>query len=169
MSPPLQGSWRSSCSPVRSSVRSHGASRADHLAPVYITMIGCHVTVSSQTFSAIRKAPNSFRIVWSQLVRAFQGRRHAVLLVLWTCLNQVLMPSTSYRPLWYACKFQLMHTWLNDVVPAFVITCLGAIQLGSKTAFTDLVGSFILLTTVSYGARSIASSSVARQLTASAV
>ncbi|KAL8278576.1 hypothetical protein RQP46_009068 [Phenoliferia psychrophenolica] len=33
---------------------------------------------------------------------------------------------------------------------AFVMTCLGAIQLGSKTAFTDLVGAFILLTTVSY-------------------
>lgn len=34
---------------------------------------------------------------------------------------------------------------------ACIITCLGAIQLGSKTAFTDLVGAFILLTTVSYG------------------
>ena len=33
---------------------------------------------------------------------------------------------------------------------AVLCTALGAIQLGSKTAFTDLVGSFIILTTVSY-------------------
>lgn len=36
------------------------------------------------------------------------------------------------------------------VLAAFLCTCLGAIQLGSKTAFTDLVGSFIILTTMSY-------------------
>ena len=34
--------------------------------------------------------------------------------------------------------------------PALLCSALGAIQLGSKTAFTDLVGSFIILTTVSY-------------------
>ena len=33
---------------------------------------------------------------------------------------------------------------------AILCTAFGAIQLGSKTAFTDLVGSFIILTTVSY-------------------
>jgi choline transport protein len=33
---------------------------------------------------------------------------------------------------------------------AILTTAFGAIQLGSKTAFTDLVGSFIILTTVSY-------------------
>ncbi|KAF6220398.1 hypothetical protein HO133_002830 [Letharia lupina] len=36
------------------------------------------------------------------------------------------------------------------VLAAFLCTCFGAIQLGSKTAFTDLVGSFIILTTMSY-------------------
>ncbi|EIN03573.1 choline transport protein [Punctularia strigosozonata HHB-11173 SS5] len=34
---------------------------------------------------------------------------------------------------------------------AILSTGFGAIQLGSKTAFTDLVGSFIILTTTSYG------------------
>lgn len=33
---------------------------------------------------------------------------------------------------------------------ALLTTAFGAIQLGSKTAFTDLVGSFIILTTISY-------------------
>ena len=36
------------------------------------------------------------------------------------------------------------------MLAAFLCTCFGAIQLGSKTAFTDLVGSFIILTTMSY-------------------
>ncbi|KAL8278468.1 hypothetical protein RQP46_009158 [Phenoliferia psychrophenolica] len=44
----------------------------------------------------------------------------------------------------------------STVFCAFVITCLGAIQLGSTTAFTDLVGSFILLTTVSYAIPTVA-------------
>ncbi|KAJ7500972.1 choline transport protein [Mycena galericulata] len=34
---------------------------------------------------------------------------------------------------------------------AFLGTALGAIQLGSKTAFADLSGSFVILTTTSYG------------------
>ena len=33
---------------------------------------------------------------------------------------------------------------------ALLCTAFGAIQLGSKTAFNDLVGSFIILTTASY-------------------
>jgi len=36
------------------------------------------------------------------------------------------------------------------VLCAVLTTAFGAIQLGSKTAFTDLVGSFIILTTISY-------------------
>jgi choline transport protein len=44
---------------------------------------------------------------------------------------------------------------LSCPVPATILcavltTAFGAIQLGSKTAFTDLVGSFIILTTISY-------------------
>ena len=41
-------------------------------------------------------------------------------------------------------------TRLLIVLLAVLCTAFGAIQLGSKTAFTDLVGSFIILTTVSY-------------------
>lgn len=36
------------------------------------------------------------------------------------------------------------------ILSAVLCTALGAIQLGSKTAFTDLTGSFIILTTASY-------------------
>ncbi|KAM0750325.1 choline transport protein [Meredithblackwellia eburnea MCA 4105] len=38
----------------------------------------------------------------------------------------------------------------STLLCGFLVTALGAIQLGSKTAFTDLVGAFILLTTISY-------------------
>ncbi|MCJ1475812.1 hypothetical protein MMC13_004476 [Lambiella insularis] len=38
----------------------------------------------------------------------------------------------------------------STVLCAILCSAFGAIQLGSKTAFTDLVGSFIILTTVSY-------------------
>ena len=51
--------------------------------------------------------------------------------------------------------FSQVNETLSCPVPATVLcailcTAFGAIQLGSKTAFTDLVGSFIILTTVSY-------------------
>ncbi|MCJ1328887.1 hypothetical protein MMC10_005564 [Thelotrema lepadinum] len=39
---------------------------------------------------------------------------------------------------------------LSCPVPSTIFAAFGAIQLGSKTAFTDLVGSFIILTTTSY-------------------
>ena len=38
----------------------------------------------------------------------------------------------------------------STILCAVLCTCFGAIQLGSTTAFTDLVGSFIILTTMSY-------------------
>ncbi|KXL43141.1 hypothetical protein M433DRAFT_58879 [Acidomyces richmondensis BFW] len=38
----------------------------------------------------------------------------------------------------------------STIFCAVLCTAFGAIQLGSKTAFTDLVGSFIILTTTSY-------------------
>jgi choline transport protein len=41
-----------------------------------------------------------------------------------------------------------MLTSLSSI--AILCTGFGAIQLGSKTAFTDLVGSFVILTTSSY-------------------
>lgn len=41
-------------------------------------------------------------------------------------------------------------TLLTSPPLAVLCTALGAIQLGSKTAFTDLVGSFIILSTASY-------------------
>ncbi|MCJ1303258.1 hypothetical protein MMC08_006066 [Hypocenomyce scalaris] len=51
--------------------------------------------------------------------------------------------------------FSRVDERLSCPVPATILcailcTAFGAIQLGSKTAFTDLVGSFIILTTVSY-------------------
>lgn len=38
----------------------------------------------------------------------------------------------------------------TDLVAAVIATALGAIPLGSSTAFLDLTGSFIILSTVSY-------------------
>lgn len=38
----------------------------------------------------------------------------------------------------------------STIFCGILCTGLGAIQLGSKTAFSDLVGSFIILTTTSY-------------------
>lgn len=51
--------------------------------------------------------------------------------------------------------FSQVNERLSSPVPATILcavlcTGFGAIQLGSKTAFTDLVGSFIILTTMSY-------------------
>lgn len=51
--------------------------------------------------------------------------------------------------------FGTVNESLSCPVPAVVLcavlcTAFGAIQLGSKTAFTDLVGSFIILTSTSY-------------------
>jgi len=51
--------------------------------------------------------------------------------------------------------FSQVNEKLSCPIPATIFCAIlssgfGAIQLGSKTAFTDLVGSFIILTTVSY-------------------
>ena len=55
----------------------------------------------------------------------------------------------------FARFFSQVNENLSCPVPATIFcsilcTGLGAIQLGSKTAFTDLVGSFVILTTMSY-------------------
>ncbi|KAK3716684.1 hypothetical protein LTR37_006314 [Vermiconidia calcicola] len=55
----------------------------------------------------------------------------------------------------FAKLFSTVDERLSCPVPATVLcavltTCFGAIQLGSTTAFTSLVGSFIILTTSSY-------------------
>lgn len=51
--------------------------------------------------------------------------------------------------------FSKVDERLSCPVPATILcavlcTCFGAIMLGSSTAFSDLVGSFIILTTASY-------------------
>ena len=55
----------------------------------------------------------------------------------------------------FATFFSQVNERLSCPVPATILcavlcTAFGAIQLGSKTAFLDLVGSFIILTTMSY-------------------
>lgn len=52
--------------------------------------------------------------------------------------------------------FSQVNHRLSCPIPATLLcavlcTAFGAIQVGSKTAFTDLVGSFIILTTTSFG------------------
>lgn len=50
------------------------------------------------------------------------------------------------------CCKSVFYTSFSDIKFYAVILCLGlgAIQLGSATAFSDLVGSFVILTTTSY-------------------
>lgn len=65
----------------------------------------------------------------------------------WTLARDNATPFSSF--------FSTVHPGLSCPIPATILcavlcTALGAIQLGSKTAFTDLVGSFIILTTTSY-------------------
>lgn len=55
----------------------------------------------------------------------------------------------------FASFFSKVDERLSCPIPATILcsvlcTAFGAIQLGSKTAFTDLVGSFIILTSMSY-------------------
>src|ERR1700761_87110 len=47
-------------------------------------------------------------------------------------------------------KYQVGHITHQHNQTGIISLALGAISLGSKTAFSDLVGSFIILTTVSY-------------------
>lgn len=65
----------------------------------------------------------------------------------WTLARDNATPFPSF--------FSQVNEKLSCPVPATILcsiltTGFGAIQLGSKTAFTDLVGSFIILTTMSY-------------------
>ena len=65
----------------------------------------------------------------------------------WTLARDNATPFPKY--------FSAVNETLSCPVPATVLcavlcTAFGAIQLGSKTAFLDLVGSFIILTTMSY-------------------
>ena len=55
----------------------------------------------------------------------------------------------------FAGTFSRVNEKLSCPIPSTIFcavlsTCFGAIQLGSQTAFLDLVGSFIILTTMSY-------------------
>ena len=65
----------------------------------------------------------------------------------WTLARDNATPFPKY--------FSQVNTKLSCPIPATILcavlcTAFGAIQLGSKTAFIDLVGSFIILTTMSY-------------------
>ena len=67
--------------------------------------------------------------------------------IFWSLARDNATPFSSF--------FSIVDERLSCPVPATVLcavlcTAFGAIQLGSKTAFTDLVGSFIILTSTSY-------------------
>jgi len=68
--------------------------------------------------------------------------------ILWALARDNAVPFSS--------TFSQVNERLSCPVPATLFAAIGcsafgAIQVGSKTAFTDLVGSFIILTTTSYG------------------
>ena len=67
--------------------------------------------------------------------------------IFWALARDNATPFSSF--------FSHVNERLSCPIPATVLcallcTAFGAIQLGSKTAFTDLVGSFIILTSISY-------------------
>lgn len=117
--------------------------------------------------SAVINASGSFPLaaVYHQATGSAGGTFGLLLIVLLSilicCIGTLLMVGR----LWWALArdnatpFPHFFSRVNEtlscpieaaVLCAILVSAFGAIQVGSKTAFTDLVGSFIILTTCSY-------------------
>lgn len=86
--------------------------------------------------------------------------------IIFLCLSATLIATflTVGRTFWALARdnavpfprfFGSVNTRLSCPIPATILTgvlttAFGAIAVGSKTAFSDIVGSFVILTTVSY-------------------
>ena len=86
-------------------------------------------------------------IIFLSIMICVLGTYLTVSRIFWALARDNATPFSSF--------FGIVNEGLSCPVPAVVLcavlcTAFGAIQLGSKTAFTDLVGSFIILTTTSY-------------------
>ncbi|KAK3168516.1 hypothetical protein OEA41_004964 [Lepraria neglecta] len=117
--------------------------------------------------SAVVGSNGSFplAVVYSQATGS-KGATFGLLLILFlSIMICVLGTFLTVGRIWWALArdnatpfagfFSIVNERLSCPVPATILcavlaTAFGAIQLGSKTAFTDLVGSFIILTTTSY-------------------
>ena len=117
--------------------------------------------------SAVVSSNGSFplAVVYSQATGS-KGATFGLLLILFlSIMICVLGTFLTVGRIWWALArdnatpfpqfFSQVNETLSCPVPATVLcailcTAFGAIQLGSKTAFTDLVGSFIILTSISY-------------------
>ncbi|MCJ1460893.1 hypothetical protein MMC28_011275 [Mycoblastus sanguinarius] len=117
--------------------------------------------------SAVTSSNGSFplAVVYSQATGS-KGATFGLLLIIFLSIMICVMGTflTVGRILWALARdnatpfpsfFSQVNEKLSCPVPATVFcailcTAFGAIQLGSKTAFTDLVGSFIILTSTSY-------------------
>ncbi|MCJ1306889.1 hypothetical protein MMC25_000533 [Agyrium rufum] len=104
-------------------------------------------------------------VVYSQATGSAGGTFGLLLILFFSIMICVLGTFLTVSRIWWALArdnatpFPKMFSQVNEKlscpVPAVILcavlcTAFGAIQLGSKTAFTDLVGSFIILTTASY-------------------
>lgn len=94
------------------------------------------------------------------------GATFGLLLIIWCssmlcCIGTVTTNSRIYwalardKAVPFADLFATVHERLSCPVPATIFVCvvavaLGAVPLASSTAFIDLTGSFIILSTVSY-------------------
>lgn len=117
---------------------------------------------------AVSSSPGSFPLaeVYAQATNRSAGATFGLLFILFLsimicAIGTVLMVGRLW---WVLARdnatpfsnfFSQVNERLSCPVPATILcavlcTAFGAIQLGSKTAFTDLVGSFIILTTMSY-------------------
>lgn len=116
------------------------------------------------TFLTVREIPthcnlNLHLIGWSHRVVLGSRQRYPFCGNILPRQRKTELPRLGNSSLWYAASPQFPGP-LTNTPSRFVITAdrslailcsgFGAIQLGSKAAFTDLVGSFIILTTVSY-------------------
>ncbi len=117
--------------------------------------------------SAITSSNGSFplAVIYSQATGSKGATFGLLLIILLSILICVLGTYLTVSRIFWALArdnatpfshfFGIVDERLSCPVPAVVLcavlcTAFGAIQLGSKTAFTDLVGSFIILTTASY-------------------
>lgn len=117
--------------------------------------------------SAVSTSNGSFPLaaVYAQATGNMGGTFGLLLILFLSIMVCVVGTFLSVSRIWWALArdnatpfsgfFSQVNERLSSPVPATILcavlaTAFGAIQLGSKTAFTDLVGSFIILTTMSY-------------------
>lgn len=130
---------------------------------------------------AVTSSPGSFPLAaaYSQAVNGSTGATFGLLFIIFLSLTPCLIGTflTVGRTWWALARdqatpfprfFGSVNETLSCPIPATIFagimtTAFGAISLGSKTAFSDLAGSFIVLTTASYALAIAANLSTGRK------